>query len=62
MVHHRHSLEEALRLLQDKSAPAVGAVDGEGRLVGLVTPENLGEMMLLHAARPARASPWQRPA
>ncbi|MBV1798171.1 site-2 protease family protein [Siccirubricoccus sp. G192] len=62
VVHHRGSLEEALRLLQDKAVPAVGAVDQDGRLVGLVTPENLGEMMLLHAARPARANPWQRPA
>jgi Zn-dependent protease/CBS domain-containing protein len=54
------SLAEALRLLQEGQRPAVGAVDGAGRLVGLVTPENIGEMMMLHAARPERpAGRWQ---
>jgi CBS domain-containing protein len=60
LVHHRHSLEEALRAMQRDGVPAVGAVDAEGRLMGLITPENLGEMMMVHAARPARANPWQR--
>jgi CBS-domain-containing membrane protein len=34
---HRHCLDEAFRLLQQKSAPAVGIIDAAQRLVGLVT-------------------------
>jgi hypothetical protein len=53
-----------LRLLQEKSAPAVAVVDATGRLVGLVTPETVGEMLMLHQALPKGASfgPWSRPA
>jgi stage IV sporulation protein FB len=40
-------LDEALRILQERSAPAVGIVDSAGRLVGLITSETLGEMMLI---------------
>jgi len=35
---HRRTLDEAFRLLQEKSAAAVALVDPSGRLVGLVTP------------------------
>jgi stage IV sporulation protein FB len=63
-VSQRHCLEDAFRLLQEKSAPAVGVVDADGRLVGLVTPETVGEMLMLHQAMPrgARLGPWSRPA
>ncbi|HSK39275.1 MAG TPA: site-2 protease family protein, partial [Arenibaculum sp.] len=54
VVAQRGSLDEAMRLLQQNRLPAVGVVDGEGRLTGLVTPENVGEMMMIHAARPER--------
>lgn len=50
-IQQRRSLEEALRLMQENNLPAVGVNDNEGRLVGLVTPENVGEMMMVHAAR-----------
>jgi Zn-dependent protease/CBS domain-containing protein len=61
-VGHRRCLEEALRLLQEKSAPAVAVVDADGRLIGLVTPETIGEMLMLHQARPAGTTwgPWSR--
>jgi CBS domain-containing protein len=36
------SLDEAFRLLQEKSAPAVAVVDSSERLVGLVTSETIG--------------------
>ncbi len=54
-VHARSRLDEALRLMQEKQNPAVGVVDSNGRMIGIVTPENIGEMMMVHAARPARA-------
>jgi stage IV sporulation protein FB len=59
---HRRCLDEAFRLLQEKSAPAVAVVDGAGRLVGLVTPETIGEMMMLQQALPKGATwgPWSR--
>ena len=62
-ISHRRCLEEAFRMLQEKSAPAVAVVDGNGRLVGLVTSETVGEMLMLHEALPkgARLGPWTRP-
>ena len=62
-IGHRRCLEEAFRLLQEKSAPAVAVVDAGGRLVGLVTSETIGEMLMLHEALPkgVRLGPWTRP-
>ena len=51
-VDHRGALDEALRAMQEKQLPAVGVADAAGRLIGLVTPENVGEMMMIQAARP----------
>jgi Zn-dependent protease/CBS domain-containing protein len=61
-VSHRSCLEEAFRLLQEKSVAAVGVVDASGRLIGLVTSETVGEMLMLHQAMPAGAQlgPWSR--
>ncbi len=63
-VSHRSCLEEAFRLLQEKSVPAVGVTDASERLIGLVTSETVGEMLMLHQAMPAgfRFGPWSRPA
>jgi len=60
-VSNRSRLEDAFRLLQERSVPAVGVVDAAGRLVGLVTSETIGEMLMLHQAMPAgtRIGPWQ---
>jgi len=62
-VGHRRCLEDAFRLLQEKGAPAVAVVDAEGRLVGLVTSETVGEMVQLREAMPSGATlgPWSRP-
>jgi Zn-dependent protease/CBS domain-containing protein len=53
-------LDDAFRLLQENSAPAVGVVDASGRLIGLVTSETIGQMLMLHRALPAdvRPGPW----
>ncbi len=59
-IGHRRCLDEAFRMLQEKSAPAVAVIDGAGRLAGLVTSETIGEMLMLHEAG-ARLGPWTRP-
>jgi stage IV sporulation protein FB len=61
-IGHRSCLEEAFRLLQEKSAAAVAVIDATGRLVGLVTSETVGEMLMLQQALPkgARLGPWTR--
>lgn len=57
----RAMLESGIKLLNESRAPALGVTDGLGRLVGLLTAENLGEMMMVRAARPAaQAGPWSR--
>jgi stage IV sporulation protein FB len=64
-VGNRSRLEDAFQTLQESSAPAVGVVDPAGRLVGLITPETVGEMLMLQQALPkgARMEPWSaRPA
>src|SRR5262249_31347044 len=50
-VRARSKLETALRSLMAKR-PVVGVTDGEDRLVGLLTLENLGELMMVQSARP----------
>ncbi len=59
-VNKNRCLDEAFRLLQEKSAPAVGVVDAAGRLVGLITSETIGEMLMLHHALPTGVpfGPW----
>jgi stage IV sporulation protein FB len=62
-IGQRRCLDEAFRLLQERSAPAVAVVDDSGRLVGLVTSETIGEMLMLQKALPKRVrlGPWARP-
>jgi stage IV sporulation protein FB len=63
-IGHRLTLEQAFKLLQEKSAPAVGVTDASGKLVGLVTNETIAEMMMLQDALPrgAQVGPWGRAA
>ena len=63
-ISHRRTLDEAFRLLQEKSVPAVGVVDATGRLVGMITSETIGEMLMVRDALPpgVRFGPWSRPA
>jgi stage IV sporulation protein FB len=63
-IGHRHSLEEAFKLLQEKQAAAVGVTDVSGRLIGLVTSETIAEMVMLQDSLPKSIAPgpWSRPA
>lgn len=58
----RAKLDAALKSLTGPdSKPVVGVTDTAGKLVGLLTTENLGEMMLIQSARGDRAfGPWGR--
>lgn len=55
-VEARSKLDAALKLITTAQAPAVGVVDAAGRLVGLLTPENVGELMMIHVALGDRPS------
>jgi CBS domain-containing protein len=63
VISYRRTLDEAFKLLQEKAVPAVGVVDANDRLVGLVTSETIGEMLMVRDAMPEgfRFAPW-RPA
>ena len=50
----RASLGQALRLMQQNSAAAVGITDPAGKLVGFVTSETIAEMMTLAMLRKDR--------
>ena len=49
-VHQTMPFERALGLLQQYGSPALPVLDSEGRLVGLFTPENISEMMMVQSA------------
>ncbi|WP_026619858.1 Zn-dependent protease/CBS domain-containing protein (plasmid) [Ensifer sp. WSM1721] len=49
-IYHRKRLEESLRLMQESSSPAVAVLDSADRLIGLMTHETIGEMMMVRAA------------
>ncbi len=51
-IHYRKCLEESLRLMQQANVPAVAVTDKAGRLVGLLTHETIGEMLMVRSAVP----------
>jgi len=61
-ISYRQRLEDAFKLLTQRSAPVVGVTDAAGKLIGLVTSETIAEMLMLQDAMPKTASPWGRPA
>lgn len=54
------SFERAFQLMQAHRCPALPVVGYDGRLVGLITPESIGEMMMIRAARTRDAYPAWR--
>lgn len=46
--------EEAFQVMQESNCPALPVLDANNRLVGLLTPENVTELMMIHSAMPRR--------
>ena len=44
------AFDRAFALMQESDCPALPVLDSAGRLVGLFTPENVGELMMVHSA------------
>jgi predicted transcriptional regulator len=42
--------DRAFLLMQESGSPVLPVVDGAGRLIGLFTTDNVGEMMMVHGA------------
>lgn len=60
-VSARASLESALKAFAEHGKPVMGVLDSAGRLAGLLSAENLGEMMMVRSARAgAGFGPWGR--
>lgn len=55
------AFDDAFREMQECGCPALPVVDRLGRFVGLITPENVGEMMMVRSLRPATGRPVWRP-
>jgi stage IV sporulation protein FB len=49
-VSSRTPFEDAFEFMQESQSPVVVVTGDDGRLAGLVTPENVGERLLLHSA------------
>lgn len=49
-VHHTMLFDRALTILQESGCPALPVVDSAGKLVGLFTPENVSELLLVRNA------------
>lgn len=47
VVRAHDRLDKALAAMTQARAPAVGVVDGTGRLIGYITTENIGELMMI---------------
>jgi stage IV sporulation protein FB len=55
-------LDDAFVTMQKCIFPALPVIDADGRLVGLLTAENVGEMVIIKSLRPKQGKPSWRPA
>ncbi len=61
VVRQNESLEKAFQLMQECGCPALPVVDSWGRLAGIISPENVGELMMVRSVLPKGASPaWRK--
>jgi len=51
-IDRRKNVDEALRLLQDQSLPAIAVIEPDGRLCGLFSRESVGNLMQIAQALP----------
>ena len=51
------SLEQAFAMMSEGELPALMVLDGRGQAVGMITPENVGELMMIHSALDGKARP-----
>jgi len=49
-VHLHDSFEKAFQTMNSCNCPALPVLDSSGQLVGLITPENLGELFMVNSA------------
>ena len=49
-VHQSMAFDRAFAIMQESDCPALPVLDSAGKLVGLFTPENVGELMMVHSA------------
>ncbi len=49
-VHETMLFDRAVAIMQESNCPALPVLDTTGRLVGLFTPENVGELMMIQKA------------
>jgi Zn-dependent protease/predicted transcriptional regulator len=56
------SFADAFQKMQESACPAVSVVDRDGHFLGLITPENVGELMLVRSLLPPGGRPAWRPA
>jgi stage IV sporulation protein FB len=48
--------------MNEQRLPAVMVVDASGHALGMITPENVGELMMIHSALDGRGNPpWFSP-
>ena len=62
-VHQSMHFDRAFALMQESDCPALPVLDSAGQLVGLFTPENVGEMVMIQSALakgPKNARPLRR--
>jgi Zn-dependent protease/CBS domain-containing protein len=61
VVRQNESLEKAFQLMQECECPALPVVDSFGRLVGIISLENVGELMMIRSALPKETDrPWRK--
>lgn len=53
--------EQAFQRMNACGCPALPVLEADGRLAGLITPENVGELLLVHSLREFPAGPRWRP-
>jgi CBS-domain-containing membrane protein len=61
-VREHDAFDSAFRQMQECACPALPVVNESGRFVGLITPENVGELMLVQSLRPRGGRPVWRAA